>query len=114
MRSGRSDALKETARDVLKDLGDHAPAVVDRVHVLTLDVDTHTDAGAAKALEVLAEHLDDPSRATAALALLQKEAAVICAGRSRRDRKALIDLLNAAGISIRPPKHTRKWHDDLP
>lgn len=113
LRSGRTDGLKELTRRLVGDLGDQGLATLARVHVRVVDVDASADNEASRALELLSENLEDASKALAAWALLEKEAAKMCAERSRRTRKALLELLGAAGISLRPPRRTRKWHDDL-
>jgi tetratricopeptide (TPR) repeat protein len=113
MRSGRTDGIRELTRRIVADLGDEGASAIARVHVRVVDVDSAADNEAARALELLSDHLEDPSKALAAWAILERDAASMCAERSRRTRKALLDLLGAAGITLRPPRRTRKWHDDL-
>lgn len=113
LRSGRSDGLKPLSRDVSDALGDQATRVTKRVRILNLNVDAPTDSEAARALALLTEYLEDPSQANAAWAVLEKDAARMSADKSRRTRKALVDLLAGAGMSLRPPLQSRKWHEDL-
>jgi tetratricopeptide (TPR) repeat protein len=37
----------------------------------------------------------------------------MCSEKSRRTKQALLDVLAKANIAVRPPRRTRKWHDDL-
>jgi tetratricopeptide (TPR) repeat protein len=113
LRSGRNDSLKELTRNTLSALGSRADDVARRTHIITLDLGRHSDAGASRALEILTDSIGNDSQATAAWSLLEKEAALMCAERSRRDKKALRDVLAKAGIAIQPPRQTRKWHEDL-
>lgn len=113
IRAGRRDDLKDITTQLETTLGSIAGALMKRVHIRPLDIDTQAELGAKHAIELLAEHLEDPSQATAAWHVLEKEANIIAADRSRRDRKALIDSLSTAGIKVRPPRATRTWHDDL-
>jgi tetratricopeptide (TPR) repeat protein len=113
LRSGRSDSLKELTRNVLSALGSRAEDVTRRTHIVTLDLDKHSDAGASRALEILTDSLSDESQATAAWSVLEKDAARMCAERTRRKKQALVDTLAKAGISVRPPRQTRKWHEEL-
>ena len=98
LRAGRSDSLKEVTRGLLTALGDSILPVLARVSVVTIDVDTTSDRETIFALELLAENLEDYTQAAAAWGLLQSDAGRMCADRSRRARKDLIDLLSAAGI----------------
>jgi tetratricopeptide (TPR) repeat protein len=113
LRSGRNDSLKELTRNMLSALGSRADDVARRTHIITLDLGSHSDAGASRALEILTDSIGNDSQATAAWSLLEKEAALICAERSRRDKQALRDVLAKAGISIQPSRQTRRWHEDL-
>jgi tetratricopeptide (TPR) repeat protein len=113
LRSGRTDDLKDLARTLQAEFGDQASQIMLRIHVRVIDVDIPTDNEASRALELLTENLEDASKATTAWALLERDAARMCADKSRRTRRALIELLSSAGISLLPPRRTRKWHDDL-
>ena len=113
LRSGRNDGLKELTRNILSALGPRADDVAGRTHIITLDLGSRSDAGASRALEILTDSVGSDSQGTAAWSLLEKEAALMCAERSRRDKQALRDVLAKAGISIQPPRQTRKWHEDL-
>lgn len=113
LRSGRSDSLKELTRNVLSALGSRADDVTRRTHILTLDLNRHSDAGATRALEMLTDSLCDESQAMAAWSVLEKDAALMCAEKTRRAKQALLDVLAKAAISVRPPRQTRKWHEEL-
>jgi tetratricopeptide (TPR) repeat protein len=113
LRSGRNDGLKELTRDIVSALGSRADDVTRRTHILTLDLARDSDAGATKALEILTDSLEDESQATAAWSVLEKDAALMCAEKTRRTKQALLDVLAKANISVRAPRQTRKWHEEL-
>lgn len=113
LRSGRDDNLKELTRNIASALGSRAEDVMRRTHILTLDLGRHSDAGATRALEILIDSLNDESQAVAAWSVLEKDAALMCAEKTRRTKRALLDVLAKAGITVRPPRQTRKWHEEL-
>jgi predicted Zn-dependent protease len=112
LRSGRTDGLKDAARSLLA-LGAEMESTAKRVHVITLALDRQVDSSVVRALELLAENLEDASQAASAWDLLQTEAARICANRGRLTGASLIEALKAAGIRLKPARQTRRWHDDL-
>ena len=113
LRSGRGDALKDLTRNIVSALGSRADDVTRRTRILTLDLSTHSDAGATRALEILTDSLNDESQAVSAWSVLEKDAALMCAEKSRRTKQALLEVLAEAGISVRPPRQTRRWHEEL-
>jgi hypothetical protein len=84
-----------------------------RTHILTLDLGRHSDAGATRALEILTDSLNDESQAVSAWSVLEKDAALMCGEKTRRTKQALLEVLAKAGISVRPPRQTRRWHEEL-
>lgn len=113
LRVGRTDGLKTITRDILEALGAEIEPVMHRVRIHTLDVDLISEADTVRALKVLEENLEDSAQASAVWSMLQTDAGHVCARRSRRTRKGLLDLLAVPKIRVRPPIATRKWHDDL-
>jgi tetratricopeptide (TPR) repeat protein len=113
LRSGRGDALKDLTRNIVSVLGSRADDVTRRTHILTLDLGRHSDPGATRALEILTDSLSDESQAVSAWSVLEKDAALMCAEKTRRTKQSLLDVLARAGISVRPPRQTRRWHEEL-
>ncbi len=113
LRTGRTDSLRQLTQGILSALGSRADDVMRRTHILTLDLGRLSNASTSRALEILAESLDDESQAAAAWAVFEKDAALMCAEKTRRTKQALIDVLAGVKIGVRPPRRTRKWHDDL-
>lgn len=113
LRAGRADGLKDLARQILSSLGPRSEDVTRRTHIMTLDLARNTDAGAAEALRLLSDSLEDESQATTAWTVLERDAAQMCADKSRRTKQMLVELLSKERIALRAPRQARKWHDDL-
>ena len=63
LRSGRTDGLQEITNKVLADLGAGIVDTLRRIRVIILDVDVAGDQEVARAQEMLAENLEDPTQA---------------------------------------------------
>lgn len=113
LRSGRRDGLSPFTDRVLAALGASDASALRHLHVRLVDVDQATDREAGRALDLLQDMLERPTDAATAWAILQQDAARMCADKTRRIRSDLQRLLSAAGLSCRPPRRTRKWHDAL-
>jgi tetratricopeptide (TPR) repeat protein len=113
LRSGRTDGLQAITQKLIGDLGDAVLPALRRLRVVVLDVDAAHDNESKVAQQLLAENIEDPSRAESAWAILRADGNEVCAQRLRRTRTDLIALLAAAGIRVLPSRKTRRWHDDL-
>jgi tetratricopeptide (TPR) repeat protein len=113
LRSGRTDDLRDITKTIITALGAEIIQTLKRIRVVVVDVDSVGDSGLTRALELLSDNLEDPSQAAAAFALLQADAASMCAKKEARSKQELVQLLANAGIRLRPPRKTRKWHEDL-
>jgi tetratricopeptide (TPR) repeat protein len=105
IRDGRND---EPPCDVLKSLQDSGirPEVLRALYVLAIDVDEDHHPEAKHAIFILESVLTDPRQADQAWAILVADAGGMCAGRRRRTRGAIVELLEAKGIKIKPsPPH---------
>ena len=102
VRSGRTDELGSVALGLISDLGEESLPILRRLYVVTVDVDSPSDRESTKALELLEEELEDPSKVEAAWAVLRDDAGQVCARRLRRDRKGLAEILSAADIDLPP------------
>ena len=114
IRAGRTDELGELADSLCAPLGAGGFQILGRVRVIVLDPDWEpAGRDATSVVELLSDSLEDEAQAEAAWNALVADAVRLCAKKSRRTRRDLVDLLKRVGIKLRPPKATRRWHDDL-
>jgi tetratricopeptide (TPR) repeat protein len=115
LRSGRRDQLRAEAARVLKGFTEagNDDSVLRRLRVLPVDVDQISDPETQRAFDRLRAVLEDPSQASAAWSVLAADAEIVCAKRLRRTRQDLVQLLNDAKISVRPPVKDQRWHQQL-
>lgn len=102
-RGGRTDELRTETIEIIKGLGTSAD-VLTRLYVVPLDAEFAADPEVKHALQLLEAVLEDPTQATAAYALLVKDAGELCAKQLRRSRHDLVGLLAGAGIATKTPQ----------
>ena len=112
LRSGRTDGARETLRRLMR----ADPSVttrLERLFVVATDVDQANEPETKFALELLKSVLEDSAQAPLAWDVLVADANNVCAQRLRRDRPALVSILSARGVLVRPPKPEDRWMRQL-
>lgn len=102
LRSGRDDVLHAEARRLL-DAG-RDPALLGRIYIVRQELDRDRDPGLHAAHTLLSTLLEDQLQTKAAWAVLEADAGQICAKQLRRTAKELREILDVAGIRLRPPE----------
>lgn len=110
-RQGRRDGLRRITQSILSDV-DGASAVLSRLYVVTLDVDTESGTGAQFALDGLHQALKEPERAEAAWAVLVSDSLKL-ARRGQWDRAAVVNLLVSRGFHLRPIGADAPWLEQI-
>lgn len=114
LRSGRTDGLKASTNRFLRDHCGGDVSDLRSVYVVPIDVDLASEPEAKHALQLLQTViLADATQTAAAWATLTADASDLCARRERRTRNRLVDLLEGAGIKVRPPARDDAWHRKL-
>lgn len=110
-RQGRRDGLRRITQSILSDV-DGTSAVLSRLYVVTLDVDTESGTGAQFALDGLRQALKEPERAEAAWAVLVSDSLKL-ARRGQWDRAAVVNLLVSRGFHLRSIGADAPWLEQI-
>ncbi|HYW32941.1 MAG TPA: hypothetical protein VE869_15680 [Gemmatimonas sp.] len=112
LRAGRSDGARPTLQRLL-DADASATSVLTRLFVVAVDIDRADQPEAKHAIELLQRALEDATQVVAAWDVLVADANDVCAQRLRRDRPALVQLLESRGIRVKPPAPDEPWMRQL-
>ena len=83
--------------------------ILEKLYVVEVNVDDAASVDRKAALELLMRRLADPGQAEQAWGILVTEALALAAAGGRRDAPALTDLLERAGVRLKPLDRDAPW-----
>ncbi len=112
LQSGRTEPLPAELEQLRRELGE-GHWIWSQLGIVQCDVDRDSDDGVLRAISKLEWLLRDSTKANDAWTKLYEDATELSARQGRRDRPALIAVLQTARIEVRPVGANAPRHDAL-